>query len=68
MTLAMPPGVRSHRRDVLEANVALIRKDLDELKTDFRAAVIRLDNDIKAAVSELRAEIRAVAAKALRWF
>ena len=35
--------------EVLEANVAAIRVDLNELKTDFRAAVARIDGDIKSA-------------------
>jgi hypothetical protein len=50
--------------EVLEANVASIRVDLNELKTDFRAAVARLDSDIKTAVTKLEAEIRAMGAKA----
>jgi ElaB/YqjD/DUF883 family membrane-anchored ribosome-binding protein len=51
-------------QEVLEANVAAIRVDLNELKTDFRAAVTRIDNDIKNAVSKLEGEIRSMAAKA----
>jgi chromosome segregation ATPase len=51
-------------QEVLEANVAAIRTDLNELKTDFRAAVTRIDSDIKAAVSKLEGEIRAMSAKA----
>jgi DNA anti-recombination protein RmuC len=50
--------------EVLEANVASIRVDLNELKVDFRAAVARLDDTIKSAVAKLEAEIRAMAAKA----
>lgn len=50
--------------DVLEANVASIRVDLNELKTDFRAAVSRIDSDIKGAVSKLEGEIRAMGEKA----
>ena len=50
--------------DVLEANVASIRVDLNELKTDFRAAVSRIDSDIKSAVSKLEGEIRAMGEKA----
>lgn len=51
-------------QEVLEANVAAIRGDLNELKTDFRAAVTRLDQRIDAAVSKLETEIRAMATKA----
>jgi chromosome segregation ATPase len=57
--------------EVLDSNVTAMRGELTELKTDFKAhrsefttAISRLDNDIKSAVSELRAEIRAVAVKA----
>ena len=51
-------------QEVLEANVAAIRSDLNELKTDFRAAVTRLDQRIDVAVSKLESEIRAMAEKA----
>jgi hypothetical protein len=51
-------------QEVLEANVAAIRGDLNELKTDLRAAVARLDQRIDAAVSRLETEIRAMGAKA----
>jgi ElaB/YqjD/DUF883 family membrane-anchored ribosome-binding protein len=50
--------------EVLEANVASIRADLNELKTDFRAAVARIDSEIKSAVTKLEGEIRGMAAKA----
>jgi chromosome segregation ATPase len=50
--------------EVLEANVAAIRVDLNELKTDFRAAVARIDGEIKSAVTKLEADIRASAANA----
>jgi len=50
--------------EVLESNIVAIRADLNELKTDFRAAVARIDNAIAMAVSRLESEIRAVAAKA----
>ena len=40
--------------EVLEANVVAIRADL----TNFRAAIARIDNDIKFAVARLEAEIR----------
>lgn len=52
--------------ELLEANVASIRVDVNELKTDFRAAVARVDSDIRNAVSKLETEIRAMAAKAER--
>jgi chromosome segregation ATPase len=51
-------------QEVLEANVAAIRNDVNDLKTDFRAAVARLDQRIDAAVSKLEGEIRTMAAKA----
>ena len=50
--------------EVLEANVVVIRDNLNELKSDFRAAVARIDNDVKTAVIRLQDEIRAMAAKA----
>jgi DNA anti-recombination protein RmuC len=50
--------------EVLEANVTSIRIDLNEFKTDFRAAVARIDSDIKSAVAKLEMEIRSMAAKA----
>lgn len=50
--------------EVLQANVASIRADLNELKIDFRGAVERIDHDIKSAVTTLRSEIREMAAKA----
>jgi hypothetical protein len=51
-------------QELLEANVGAIRVDLNELKTDFRAAVKRIDERIDAAVTKLEAEIRVMAAKA----
>jgi len=36
--------------EVLEANIVAIRDNLNELKADFRAAVAKIDNDIKTAV------------------
>ena len=50
--------------EVLEVNVVAIRDNLNELKSDFRAAVARIDNDIKAALVRLQNENRAIAAKA----
>ena len=50
--------------ETLEANVAAIRVDLNELKTDFSIAIARIDNQIKVAVSELKAEIGVMAEKA----
>ena len=50
--------------EVLEANVVAIRGNLNELKSDFRAAVARIDSDIKAVVVRLQNENRAIAAKA----
>src|SRR5262245_45950700 len=50
--------------EVLEANVIAIRADLNEHKAEFRAAVAKIDNDIKNAVTKLEAEIRATADRA----
>jgi hypothetical protein len=44
--------------EVLEMNVAAIRSDLNEFKNDFRTTVARIDNDVKAAVQRLEAQIR----------
>jgi chromosome segregation ATPase len=60
--------------EVLEANVVAIRADLNELKTDFRGAITRLDSDvktfgakldsdIKGAVTKLESEIKAAVSK-----
>jgi chromosome segregation ATPase len=49
--------------EVLETNVVGIRTDLNELKTDFRAAVARLDTDVKAAVARLDSDIKAAVTK-----
>jgi septation ring formation regulator EzrA len=51
-------------QEILERDVGAIRADLNELKTDFRAAVKRIDERIDSAVSGLQGEIRAMAAKA----
>jgi DNA repair exonuclease SbcCD ATPase subunit len=53
-------------QELLEANVAAISVDLKELRTEFRAAVARLDQRIDAAVAKLEADIRAMTAKAER--
>ena len=50
--------------ETLEANVAAIRVDLNELKTNFSIAIARIDTQIKVAVSELKAEIGVMAEKA----
>ena len=74
--LAYPPEydeVPVSSIDALESNVVAMHGELTDLKSDFKhhrtefhAAIARLDNAIKAAVAELRAEIRAMAAKAAR--
>jgi DNA anti-recombination protein RmuC len=51
-------------QEILERDVGAIRADLNELKTDFRAVVKRIDERIDAAVSKLEGEIRAMASKA----
>jgi DNA repair exonuclease SbcCD ATPase subunit len=53
-------------QELLEEKVTAIRVDLNELKTDFRAAVARLDQRVDAAVAKLEGEIRTAAAKAER--
>lgn len=59
--------------EVLETNVIAIRAELKEFKADhrehraeLRAALARVDNDIKTAALRLETEIRAMAAKAER--
>jgi chromosome segregation ATPase len=49
--------------EVLEVNVVAIRADLNELKTDFRAAVTRIDSDIRALAAKLDSEIKAAVSK-----
>lgn len=59
--------------EVLEVHVAVIRADVDELKKDFRdlraefqAVTIRLENEIKASAEKLQAEINGMAARATK--
>ncbi len=52
--------------EVLESNVVAIRDELKEHKVEFRAAMARLDNDIRMAVSKLEAEIRTMSERAAR--
>ena len=49
--------------ELLEANVVSIRKDLTDLKADFREAIARIDRDIRAMAADAKSEIKGAVAR-----
>ena len=49
--------------ELLEANVVSIRKDLTDLRADFREAIARIDRDIRAMAADAKSETKEAVAR-----